>query len=92
MTINSIAKLQVLNKESAPSKDGTKTYYRIAFLQGMDAGNITLPEETYHSIEVGKTYDFHTAYNDQYKSFSIRGLATVPTSAGSDSKASAPAK
>lgn len=75
MTINSISRLQVLNKEKQPSKDGTKIYCRIAFLQGMDAGNITVPDETYNIIEVGKTYDFHTAYNDAYKSFTIRGIA-----------------
>jgi len=79
MNINSIATLKVLNKETQPSRDGTKTYYRIAFLQGMDAGNITVPEDVYNSINVDKTYNFHIAYNDQYKSCSVRGIAADAT-------------
>ena len=71
MNIYGTSKMTVISKDKQKSKDGTKDYYKLGVLIGSEAGMISCPEEVSKLVEVGKTYDFTTAYNDQYKSFRL---------------------
>lgn len=77
MTIYGTSEIMVISKSSEPSKDGTKTYYRLAVLAGTEAGMLPCSKELYDSVKVGETYDFETAYNDTYKSFRLNRLLTA---------------
>lgn len=71
MTILGTSKISVVSKVKTPSKDGNTTYYKLGCLVGSEAGMLSCSEDIYNEVEIGKTYDFETLYNDSYKSFRL---------------------
>lgn len=78
MKIVSSCKMEIMNKGTETSKDGKTTYYRLAVLQGMEAGKLGCSEDVYNHVRKGEEYIFRTEYNDEYKSFRITGVDAVP--------------
>lgn len=72
MKIQSTAKLQIIAKgEPTKSQDGKTLYYKVTVLQGAEAGQLSVSEELYNLLEIGKTMSLVVEYNDQYKSFKV---------------------
>ena len=68
-------KLQILAKcEPTKSSDGKTTYYKATVMQGQEAGQVSVDEDTYRQLEVGKESSFLCEYRDDYKSFKILGF------------------
>ena len=74
MKITTTGKFTIMTKTSTPSADGTKTYYKLGIVAGSECGMISASREIFDSVAIGKTYDFETVYNDQYKSFQLSRL------------------
>ena len=65
-------KVMVLAKcDPTKSKDGQTTYYKATVMQGQEAGQLSVSEEIYNSLEVGKVATVVCEYNDAYKSLKV---------------------
>lgn len=75
-------KMMILAKcEPTKSADGKSTYYKATVMQGQEAGQISVSEDIYNSLTVGKEESFVCEYRDDYKSFKILNFdytATAP--------------
>lgn len=72
MKINvSVNNLKVLAKESTKSQDGQNTYYKLAVLSGVEAGNISCSKDVYDLVAPDKLYDIAGIYNTEYKSLKL---------------------
>lgn len=75
MKIRTTAKLQVLALcEPTKSSDGKTNYYKVTVMQGQEAGQVSVDENVYCMLEVGRTADLVCEYRDDYKSFKIVGF------------------
>lgn len=68
------AKFLVVGKAANDSKDGEKTYYKLAVGQGGEAGSISCTEDVYNTVQEMQHYVFGLEYNDQYKTLRIVGM------------------
>ena len=66
MKINGTAKVTVLGKEATISETTGKTGYKLAIMQGSEAGSIGCTEDVYNSVEVLNRYDAVLTYDDKY--------------------------
>lgn len=66
MKINGTAVITVLGKESTTSETTGKTGYKLAVMQGSEAGSIGCTEEVYNNVEVLNKYNAQLTYDDKY--------------------------
>lgn len=78
MKVVSQAKFLVVGKSANESKDGQKTYYKLAVAQGGEAGSVSCTEDVYNIAQEMQQYVFGLEFNDQYKTLRIVGMQ-VPT-------------
>lgn len=74
MNVTGISKLLIMTKTATPSKDGDNMYYKLGVVSGTECGMISCNKEIYDAVEQAKTYEFETAFNDQYKTFRLSRL------------------
>ena len=66
MKINGTAKVTVLGKEATTSETTGKTGYKLAIMQGSEAGSITTTEEVFNAVAPLHSYTFAQTYDDKY--------------------------
>lgn len=66
MKFISVIKLTVLGKESSVSETTGKTSYKLAVMQGSEAGSITCNEDVFNAVAPLHSYTFAQTYDDKY--------------------------
>lgn len=58
-------------KIETPSRDGTKTYYKLGIMLNNDLGTINCNKEIYDMAQSNVDATLTTVYDDKYQSYSI---------------------
>lgn len=69
--------LVMTKKEIQGKKDPSKTYFSLGVIADNELGEIGCTEDVYNFCEVGKTYDFATAFRSEYQQFLLTGVTNV---------------
>lgn len=66
MKINGIAKITVLGKEATQSESTGKMGYKLAIMQGSEAGSISCLEDVFNAVKPLYSYNATLTYDDKY--------------------------